>query len=81
LITQSKATATDKVSTLVLQMVEFRHGWWNEHTQLARNKIIFCGTVTQTTPPRRSPLHGVLSLYYSNYKEDVLKAFAEILEM
>ena len=78
----------NSVDTEFTNVVEFRHSsWWNEevYTQLAKNKIIFCGTSHPLLPDDiivGGPViyyrfHGVPSLYYSNYKQDVLKAFAD----
>ena len=69
-------------------VVEFRHSsWWNEevYTQLGKNKIVFCGTshpslpddIVVGGPTIYYRFHGVPSLYYSDYKEDVLKTFAD----
>jgi uncharacterized protein YecE (DUF72 family) len=71
-----------------INVVEFRHSsWWNEevYTQFAKYKIIFCGISHPDLPDDiivGGPLiyyrfHGVPSLYYSAYKEDALKSFAD----
>ena len=76
------------LDTSFTNVVEFRHSsWWNEevYTQPARKKIIFCGTSNLSLPDDiivGGPViyyrfHGFSSLYYSNYKEDVLKVFAD----
>ena len=76
------------VDTSFINVVEFRHSsWWNEevYTQLAKNKIIFCGTSHPSLPDDivvGGPViyyrfHGVPTLYYSNYKDDLLKTFAD----
>ena len=76
------------LDTSFTNVVEFRHSsCWNEevYTQPARNKIIFCGTSHPSLPDDIivvGPVichcfHGAPSLYYFNYKEDVLKAFAD----
>jgi uncharacterized protein YecE (DUF72 family) len=78
----------NNLDTTYTNVVEFRHSsWWNEevYTQFAKYKIIFCGVSHPLLPDDiivggstiYYRFHGVPSLYYSSYKEDALKAFAD----
>jgi uncharacterized protein YecE (DUF72 family) len=71
-----------------MNVVEFRHkSWWNVEafTQLAKNKVTFCGVsfpglpadaITKTNPAYYR-FHGIPKLYYSQYDEATLKAVAD----
>ena len=70
--------------------VEFRHqSWWNEkvYKRLKKEKIIFCGISHPTLPDdaivthQRAyyRFHGVPKLYYSSYKNAMLKKIADSL--
>ncbi len=76
------------LDTSYTNVVKFRHSsWWNEevYTQLARNKIIFCG-ISLPSQPDNIIVDGSLiyycfldvqSLYHSSYKQDPLKHFVD----
>lgn len=71
-----------------LNTVEFRHpSWWNEfvYSQLAKNKIIFCGASIQQLPNEIISntnaiyyrFHGLKKLYFSQYPKKEMKMFAD----
>lgn len=70
--------------------IEFRHeSWWNEkaYKRLKKEKLIFCGISHPTLPDDAIVtnqtayyrFHGVPKLYYSSYKNAILKKIADSL--
>ena len=78
------------VDKTFLNVIEFRHpSWWNEfvYSELARNKIIFCGIshsglsrqVIVNTSTVYYRFHGLKKLYFSQYTKREIEEFANEL--
>ncbi|MEP7377096.1 MAG: DUF72 domain-containing protein [Chitinophagaceae bacterium] len=70
--------------------IEFRHSsWWNDevYNRLKKEKVFFCGVSHPTLPDNvvvtgktaYYRFHGVPKIYYSCYKDNVLKKIADSL--
>jgi uncharacterized protein YecE (DUF72 family) len=82
----------ESVNSEFVNVFEFRHtSWWNDNvfSQLSKHNISFCGIsikdlpddVVATTQTIYYRFHGIEKLYFSEYPVEIIKTFAEKLNI